>query len=170
MHLALSSPFSLSFSHPIPPHPHNLQPTHRLSGTQQRTAVQQVVTSKLLPALGAFGADWLGVAFTTLGQATRLTGGACVCVQGVCVECECGWVCRVCGGGCTGGGVWRLQGGCWCCICCAHTHITCAQSTPTQEYIACCGAGSTPSPPKTLPPLCSVCCSCMSGNVARWAC
>ncbi len=56
-----------------PPHPHTHP--HRLNNNQHRTAVQQVISSKLLPALGAFGADWMGVAFTSLGQGTRLTGG-----------------------------------------------------------------------------------------------
>lgn len=45
--------------------------TCRLASAQARSAVQQVITGKLLPALGAYSTDWQATAFASLGQASR---------------------------------------------------------------------------------------------------
>lgn len=53
----------------------------RLASAEARSAVQQVITGKLLPALGAYGTEWQATAFASLGQASRgmaaRTGDCC---------------------------------------------------------------------------------------------
>lgn len=55
---------------------------HRLASAQARSAVQQVITGKLLPALGAYGTDWQATAFASLGQASRgMVARAGICTR-----------------------------------------------------------------------------------------
>jgi hypothetical protein len=46
----------------------------RLRGQNARAAFQQLMTSNMVPTLGASGADWMGTVYTSTTQATRPLG------------------------------------------------------------------------------------------------